>query len=103
MDKKDGKLRMCVDYRALNKITIKNNYHLLHIDDLLDRLNGAKYFNQIDFKLGYYHIHIMDEDVKKMAMRTKYGSYKFLVMQFGLCNALSTFTTFMNFMWFNSI
>jgi carbonic anhydrase len=99
MDKKDGKLRMCIDYRALNKITIKNNYHLFHIDNLLDRFNGTKYFNQIDFKLGYYHIHIMDED----AMRTKYGSYEFLVMQFGLCNVLSTFTTFMNFMWFNSI
>jgi hypothetical protein len=59
VDKKDGKLRMCIDYLALNKITIKNNYFMLHIDDLLDQLNGAKYFNQIDFKSRHYQIHIV--------------------------------------------
>jgi hypothetical protein len=75
MDKKDGKLKMCIDYHALNKIMIKNNYPLPHIDNLLYQFNGAKYFNRIDFKSGYYQICIMDEDVKKMAMRTWYGSY----------------------------
>ncbi len=78
---------MCIDYHALNKITIKNNYFMPYIDDLLDRLNGAKYFNQIDLKSRYYQIHIVDEGVKKMAMKTKYGSYDFLVMSFRLCNA----------------
>jgi hypothetical protein len=87
VDKKDGKLRMCIDYHALNKITIKNNYLMPCIDDLLDRLNGAKYFNQIDLKSRYYQIHIVDEDVEKMAMKTKYCSYEFLVMSFRLCNA----------------
>ncbi len=97
MDKKDNKLRMCINYCALNKIIIKNNYHLPRIDDLLDQLNGAKYFIWIDLKSGYYHIYIMDEDVEKMAMMTKYGSYEFLVMPFGLCNAPSKFMTLMNF------
>jgi hypothetical protein len=85
VDKKDGKLRMCIDYLALNRITIKNNHFILHIDDLLDRLNGAKYFNQIDLKSGYYQINIVNEDVEKMTMKTKYGSYEFLVMSFKLC------------------
>jgi hypothetical protein len=86
--KKNGKLRMCIDYFALNKITIKNNYFMPRIDDLLDQLNGAKYFNQIYFKSRYHQIHIVDEDVEKMVMKTKYGSYEFLVMSFKLCNAL---------------
>jgi hypothetical protein len=88
VDKKDGKLRMCIDYLALNKISIKNNYFMPCIDDLLDQLNGVKYFNQIDLKSGYYLIHIMDEDVEKMEMKTKYGSYEFLAMSFRLCNVL---------------
>ena len=96
VDKKGGKLRMCVDYRALNKITIKNNYPLPRIDDLFDRLAGAKYFSRIDLKSGYYQILIAAEDVEKTACRTRYGSYEFLVMPFGLCNAPSTFTTLMN-------
>jgi hypothetical protein len=86
--KKDGKLRMCIDYLALNKITIKNNYFMPRIDDLLDQLNGAKYFNQIDFKSRYHQIHIVDEDVEKMVMKTKYGSYEFLMMSFRSCNVL---------------
>jgi hypothetical protein len=81
----------------LDKITIKNNYPIPHIDDLLDWFNGANYFSWTNIKLGYYHIRITYEDVEKIVMRTKYGSYKFLVMPFRLCNALSTFTTFMNF------
>ena len=96
VDKKDGKLRICINYRALNKVTIKNNYILPWIDDFFDRLVGAKYFSRIGLKSGYYQIRIADGDVQKSACRTKYGSYEFLVMPFGLCNTLSTFTTFMN-------
>ncbi len=64
---------MCIDYDALNKITIKNNYLLPHINNLLDQFNGVKYFNRIDFKLGYYQIHIVDKDFEKTTMRTNYG------------------------------
>ena len=80
MDKKDGKLCMCIDYTALNKVTIKNNYPLPRIDNLFDRLAGAKYFSRIDLKPGYYQIPIANEDVEKTAWRTRYGSYEFLVM-----------------------
>jgi putative transposase len=69
--------------KPLNKITIKNNYPLPHIDDLLDWFNGVKYFSWIDLKLGYYQICIMDKNVKKMDMKTIYGLYEFLVMPFG--------------------
>jgi hypothetical protein len=85
-DKKDKKLRMCIDYRTLNKITIKNNDPLFQIDGHFDHLNGASYFSHIDLKLGYYQIHIEDANVGKMATRTRYGSYRFLAMLFGLCN-----------------
>jgi len=80
----------------LNKITIKNNYPSLEIDDLFDRLNGVSYFHWIDLKLGYYQIRVEDANVKKTTMMTRYGFYEFLVMPFGLCNTLSTFTTLMN-------
>ncbi len=82
VDKKDGKLNMCIDYCALNKITIKKK-PLLHIEDLLDQFNGATYFNQIDFKLGYYQIDIANEDVEKTTMKTKYDSYEFLMINLG--------------------
>ncbi len=75
IDKKDGKLKICIDYCALNKINININYHVLCIDDMLDRLNGAKYFNQFDIKLGYYQIRITNEDLKKITMKTKYISF----------------------------
>jgi len=96
MGKKDGKLKMCIDYETLNKINIKNNYPLPKINDLFDRLNGAQYFNLIHLKSSYYQIHIADGDVENMTMKTHYGFYEFLMMLFGLYNALSTFTTFMN-------
>ena len=96
VDKKDGKLHMYIDYRALNKATIKNNYPLPQIDDLFDQLARTKYFSRIDLKSGYYQIRIVDGDIEKTTCRTRYGSYEFLVMPFGLCNAPSTFTTLMN-------
>jgi hypothetical protein len=94
--KKDGTLRMCVDYRALNKATVKNRYSLPRIDDLFDHLLGAKVFSRIDLRLGYYQIRIAKGDKKKTVCHTRYGSYEFLVMPFGLANALATFCTLMN-------
>jgi hypothetical protein len=96
VQKKDGTLRMCVDYRALNKAMVKNRYPLPRIDDLFDRLLGAKVFSRIDLRLGYYQIRIAEGDKEKTACHTRYGSYEFLVMPFGLTNAPSTFCTFMN-------
>jgi hypothetical protein len=94
--KKDGTLRMCVDYRTFNKATVKNRYPLLRIDDLFDRLSRAKVFNRTDLRLGYYQIRIKEGDEEKTACRTRYGSYEFLVIPFGLTNALATFCTLMN-------
>jgi len=89
--KKDGTLRMCVDYRALNKVTVKNRYPLPRIDDLFNQLLGAKVFSRIDLRSGYYQIQIVEEDEEKISCRTRYGSYEFLVMPFGLTNAPATF------------
>ncbi|GBG87242.1 hypothetical protein CBR_g45301 [Chara braunii] len=94
--KKEGTLRMCIDHRGLNAITVKNREPLPCIDDLLDRVHGCRYFSKIDLKSGYHQIAIRPEDQHKTAFQTRYGLYEFVVMPFGLCNALGTFQHAMN-------
>ncbi|GBG80616.1 hypothetical protein CBR_g31076 [Chara braunii] len=94
--KKEGELRMCIDYRGLNAITVKNVEPLPRIDDLLDRVQGCKYFSKIDLKSGYHQIEVHPDDQYKTAFHTKYGHYKFIVMPFGLTNTLATFQRCMN-------
>ena len=82
---------MCIDYRELNKLTIKNRYSLGRIDDLFDQLLGSSYFSKIDLRSGYHQVQVMEEDHPKTAFRMRYGCYEFLAVPFGLTNAATVF------------
>ncbi|KAA0066274.1 pol protein [Cucumis melo var. makuwa] len=94
--KKDGSMCLCIDYRELNKVTVKNRYPLPRIDDLFDQLQGATVFSKIDLQSGYHQLRIKDGDVPKTAFRSRYGHYEFIVMSFGLTNAPTVFMDLMN-------
>jgi hypothetical protein len=96
VSKKDGSRRMCVDYRSLNEVTIKNKYSLPQIEDLFDQMRGAKVFSKIDLRSGYHQLKIRTEDVPKAAFTTRYVLYEFLVMSFRLTNAPAYFMNLMN-------
>jgi hypothetical protein len=96
VEKKDGTRRMCIDYRALNEVTIKNKYPLPRIEDMFGQLRGANVFSKIDLRSGYHQLRIRPLDIPKTTFITKYGLYEFTVMSFGLMNALAFFMNLMN-------
>jgi hypothetical protein len=96
VQKKDSLQRMCVDYRSLNDVTIKNKYLLPCIDDLFDQMRGATMFSKIDLRSGYHQMKIRPSNIPKTALSTRYGLYEFIVMSFGLTNAPAYFMNLMN-------
>jgi hypothetical protein len=96
VDKRDGTIRLCVDYRKLNEVTIKNKYPLPKIEDLFDQLNGAKVFSKIDLRTGYRQLKVRESDIPKTAFTTRYGLFEYTVMSFGLTNAPAYFMNLMN-------
>jgi hypothetical protein len=93
---KYGMLRLCINFRQLNKVTVKNKYPLPRIDDLFDQLKDAKIFSKIDLRSRYHQVRIKEEDIRKTTFRTRYGHYEFTVVPFGLSNALVVFMCLMN-------
>ncbi|GJS39796.1 putative reverse transcriptase domain-containing protein [Tanacetum coccineum] len=94
--KMDGSFRMCIDYRELNKLRVKNRYPLPRIDDLFDQLQRSSVYSKIDLRSGYHQLRVREEDIPKTAFRTRYGHYEFQVMSFGLTNASAVFMDLIN-------
>ena len=94
--KKDKTLRLCIDYRQLNRVTIKNRYPLPRIDDLFDQLRGARVYSKIDLCIGYHLLRVRETNIPKTAFKTRYGHFEFIVLPFGLTNAPAAFIDLMH-------